>query len=101
MVNTSIQNIDLENKRVSFFAPVFPELEYRIATPIEDYISEFNDIINELNIKPVHTCNCILNYLYASLEGKKTASLTGPMTFGEIAYQLLNQTLVYLTIDEI
>ncbi|MDP4197469.1 MAG: hypothetical protein Q8940_20655 [Bacteroidota bacterium] len=101
MVNTSIQNIDLEKKRVSFFAPVFPELEYRIATPIEDYISEFNDIIDQLNIKPVHTCNCILNYLYAGLQGKKTASLTGPMTFGEIAYQLLNQTLVYLKIDEI
>jgi hypothetical protein len=23
----------------------------------------------------------------------------GPMTFGEIAYQLLNQTLVYLTVS--
>jgi hypothetical protein len=24
----------------------------------------------------------------------------GPMTFGEVAYQLLNQTLVYLTIHD-
>jgi hypothetical protein len=26
--------------------------------------------------------------------------MTGPMTFGEIAYQLLNQTLVYLTVED-
>lgn len=43
-------------------------------------------------------CNCILNYLYSELEGKKVPTMLGPMTFGEIAYQLLNQTLVYLTI---
>ena len=32
------------------------------------------------------------------LEGKKTGAFTGPITFGEIAYQLLNQTLVYLEV---
>ena len=45
------------------------------------------------------SCNCVLNYLYAGLEGKKTGEFNGPATFGEIAYQLLNQTLVYLTIS--
>jgi hypothetical protein len=40
-----------------------------------------------------------LNYLYANLEGKKTGHIVGPMTFGEIAYMLLNQTLVYLTFE--
>lgn len=35
------------------------------------------------------------------LEGKKTGDVTGPVTFGEIAYQLLNQTLVYLNIIDI
>ena len=46
------------------------------------------------------SCNCILNYLYSELEGKKTGGITGPITFGEIAYQLLNQTMVYLTIED-
>ncbi len=38
----------------------------------------------------------MLNYVYGKLEGRHTGKLTGPITFGEIAYQLLNQTLVYL-----
>ncbi len=41
---------------------------------------------------------CILNYLYGGLEGKRAGSLQGPVTFGEIAYLLHNQTMVTLTI---
>ena len=47
---------------------------------------------------PEFSCNCILNYLYGELEGKVTEGMYGPVTFGEIAYQLLNQTLVYVRI---
>ena len=43
----------------------------------------------------------MLNYVYGELENKHTGSLTGPMTFGEIAFQLLNQTLVYVTLGEV
>jgi hypothetical protein len=42
-----------------------------------------------------------LNFLYGELEGKKTGTITGPMTFGEIAYQLLNQTMIFLEIEKI
>jgi hypothetical protein len=35
------------------------------------------------------------------LESKKTNHFVGPITFGEIAYQLLNQTLVYLEVHDI
>lgn len=48
----------------------------------------------------VFSCNCILNYLFSNLENKKTGAFVGPVTFGEIAYQLLNQTLVYLEISD-
>jgi hypothetical protein len=34
------------------------------------------------------------------LEGKKTGGVTGPITFGEIAYQLLNQTLAYISVKD-
>lgn len=50
---------------------------------------------------PEFSCNCILNFLYSELEGKRTGELIGPVTFGEVAYQLLNQTLVYLQIEDI
>jgi hypothetical protein len=100
MVNVSIQAIDEKNKIVSLYAPVFKDVLYRVADPIDDYVKEFSESVAGNSLKPVFSCNCILNYLYASLEGKKTGTVTGPITFGEIAYQLLNQTLVYLDIAD-
>ncbi|WP_075185030.1 DUF6976 family protein [Teredinibacter haidensis] len=97
-VNVSIQ--ELGDGDVTLYAPVFPGVEYRFAKPVGDYVSEFNEAIPAADNNSIaFSCNCILNFLYSELEGKKTGKLTGPMTFGEIAYQLLNQTLVYLTLE--
>ena len=95
MVNVSIQEV-LDDK-VNFYAPVFKDMEYRFAKPVGDYVSEFTKML-PVGAAPAFACNCILNFLYSELEGKQTRSMEGPVTFGEIAYQLLNQTLVYLEI---
>lgn len=100
MINVSFQNVDTAAKKVAFYAPVFPGVEYKIATPVGDYEKEFNQELKKTNTQPVFTCNCILNYLYANLEGKKTGHITGPITFGEIAYMLLNQTMVYISFED-
>ncbi len=98
-VNVSIQEV-LEDK-VKLYAPVFADLEYRFASPVVDYVSEFETAMRATGKSDVaYCCNCILNFLYSELEGKKTGNLTGPMTFGEVAYQLVNQTLVYLSLEE-
>jgi hypothetical protein len=97
MVNVSFQAVDAKAGKVALYAPVFPEVEYKIAGPMGNYEMEFRHELEKHDVTPVFTCNCILNYLYANLEGKKTGHIVGPMTFGEIAYMLLNQTLVYLT----
>lgn len=97
-VNVSIQSVDAESGNTRFYAPVFAGVEYFFAKPVADYVASFDQAMSDRNIESVFSCNCILNYLYAGLEGKKTASLTGPMTFGEIAWQLLNQTLVWVRI---
>lgn len=99
MINVSFQTVDVQTGKVNFYAPVFPGIEYKIAAPVADYEKEFANELNKANIQPLFSCNCILNYLYANLEGKKTGHIVGPMTFGEIAYMLLNQTMVYLTIE--
>jgi hypothetical protein len=99
MINISFQAVDADKKKVSFYAPVFPGVEYKVATPVFNYEKEFGEQLDNKNIEPFFSCNCILNYLYAHLEGKKTGHIVGPMTFGEIAYMLLNQTTVYLTIE--
>lgn len=100
MINVSVQAIDEEAKKVHLYAPVFEGMEYRIASPVENYESDFSAEISKKQAEPIFSCNCILNYLYAGLEGKKTADIKGPMTFGEIAYMLLNQTMVYVTLEK-
>lgn len=100
MVNVSIQSLIAAEKAVQFYAPIFEGVEYRIAKPVEDYAASFRVAVPGDVHKPAFACNCILNFLYGELEGKKLGIITGPMTFGEIAYQLLNQTLVFLEIDK-
>ena len=99
MINVSIKGIDANARRVDFYAPVFPGLDYKIAAPVNDYLGSFQAALPKIDSGISFSCNCILNFLYSGLEGKRTANVTGPMTFGEIGYQLLNQTLVYLTIE--
>jgi hypothetical protein len=100
-VNVSIMSLNGDKKSVSLYAPVFPGVEYKFAAPVNSYEEDFEKHVKQMNIvKPTLSCNCILNYLYAKLEGKKTANILGPMTFGEIAYMLLNQTMVYITFED-
>ncbi len=105
MVNISFQSVDEATDEVKFYAPVFKGVHYKHAKPVEDYVSAFNARLQSQcgteSAQVAFSCNCILNYLYSELEGKKTEPFAGPITFGEIAYQLLNQTLVFLEIKAI
>jgi hypothetical protein len=101
MVNISIQALDRDRQQVQFYAPVFRGITYKLARPVENYVNQFCALVPGLqNTKILFSCNCILNYLYSELEGKKTGEIMGPITFGEVAYQLLNQTMVYLSIND-
>lgn len=100
MVNVSIKGVDTAAGQVDFYAPVFEDLEYRFATPVTDYVGAFQAGLPAGDPAIAFSCNCILNWLYAELDGKSTGPMCGPVTFGEIAYQLLNQTLVYMTIEK-
>ncbi|MBI5899051.1 MAG: hypothetical protein HZB40_07500 [Rhodocyclales bacterium] len=99
LVNVSFKGVDADRRRVEFYAPVFPDIEYRLAAEVPNYVTAFQAAVPNAERTLAFSCNCILNYLYSELEGKRTGHLRGPMTFGEIAYQLVNQTLVYLSID--
>jgi len=97
----AFQSVDVDAGEVNLYAPVFDSVEYRLAKPLENYQKTFTDKFDKiLDLKPAFSCNCVLNFLYGDLEGKKTGEITGPMTFGEIAYILLNQTMVYATYEE-
>ncbi len=99
MVNVSVRAVD-DAAGVAFYAPVVAGVEYRFAKPLKSYADAFaEDTKTHGNGAGQYSCNCILNYVYGELEGKATGSFTGPVTFGEIAYILLNQTMVRLDIQ--
>jgi hypothetical protein len=101
-VNVSFQSVDQLKREVRFYAPVFEGVSYKHAKPLQDYVQQFTAMLpSHLSKHPAFSCNCILNYLYSELEGKRTGKITGPATFGEVVYQLLNQTMAYLTITEV
>lgn len=98
MINVSFQTLDEANHTVRFYAPVLKGVEYRQAAPTGDYRHGLAKRLEQRPVTPVFSCNCILNYVYGGLEGDQPIAIPGPATFGEIAYVLLNQTLVYLEI---
>jgi hypothetical protein len=98
-INVSIQTIDPYLGRVTFYAPVFQDVEYFLAKPVGDYAERFSqEIALMAGATPLFSCNCILNYLYGRLDKSRSPMSEGPVTFGEIAYVLHNQTMVTLTI---
>jgi hypothetical protein len=100
LINVSLKAVDQASDTVQFYGPVFEHVAYKLARPFADsYETAFGKAIAELPEKAGFSCNCVLNYLYSELEGKRTGHVTGPMTFGEVAYVLLNQTVVHLTLE--
>lgn len=96
-INISFKTI--EDGVVNLYAPVFKGIEYRMAKNMPDYERAFSEqLAGYKDVQAVFSCNCILNFLYGEFEGKEIEAFAGPITFGEIAYQLVNQTLVYVTI---
>jgi len=99
-INVSLQNVDAAAGTVALYAPVFPGVTYRLARPVADYAGEFRQQMAQTHHDDAaFSCNCILNFVFGELEGKAIGGVQGPITFGEIAYQLLNQTLVELRVQ--
>jgi tetratricopeptide (TPR) repeat protein len=94
LINVSIQSVDEAAGKVALYAPVFKGRTYRRAKPLPDYVQAFRSATAGVSRDAPFACNCILNFLYGRLEGAHVG-LPGPFTFGEIAFQLLNQTMVY------
>jgi hypothetical protein len=100
MVNVSVQDVNPDTGVVRFYSPVIEGETYRVARPVGDYASAYAQCFNgDKKAADALSCNCILNFLYASLEGKTTGGYVGPITFGEVGFILLNQTLVRLRLE--
>ncbi len=99
-VNVSFQTVPDDGGTVHLYAPVFSGVEYRLAAPLPDLVAALHERLPAGSTQPAFSFTCVLNYVYSELEGKRTGDFVGPATFGEIAHQLHNQTLVYLSLHE-
>ena len=81
---------------VPMSAPVFKYLEYRLAK-IDDNITE----PSLLGDKIVFSVTCIGNFIQPDICAQFLKKMNGPVVFGEIAYQHICQTTVYVTIDDV
>jgi hypothetical protein len=101
MVNISYQSVDIQNNTVHFYAAIFQNITCKQAKSVENYVKSFlQKAANKAPESNVLSFHCILNCLYGELEEKKCEGFIFLCTFGEIVYQLLNETLVYLVIKE-
>ena len=84
------------NDEVHLSAPVFEHVEYRIAK-INDQLPE-----PELNSENIaFSVTCVVNFLHPEFCMKYIKKMNGPVVFGEIVYQLVSQTTVYVTIGDV
>lgn len=104
LLNVAILKADAQTGRMVFLSPVSPSLTYRFAEEVLDYEAEFTRTAAEIEIgESAHACICALHYQYAGLAKALNTkpggtNITAPVTFGQIAYTVLNQTLTCLTI---
>jgi hypothetical protein len=109
LLNVAILMADAPSGRMMFLSPVSTALTYRFAEEVLDYAAEFTRTAADIEPdKAAHACICALHYHYAGLISRPGGGaamteiagpdITAPVTFGQIAYTVLNQTLTCLTI---
>ncbi|MDR1668045.1 MAG: hypothetical protein LBS03_10230 [Bacteroidales bacterium] len=93
LINVVVSGIN--GDEVYMTTPVFRSLDY--------YTGEINPQMNDaavINDTVIFSVYCISNYLKQKISEIHPKRMSGPMVFGEIAYQLLNKTTVYATVGD-
>jgi len=81
---------------VPMSAPVFKHVDYRFAV-VDEAIAE----PSLMNDKIVFSITCIGNFLQPDICAQYLRKMNGPVVFGEIAYQQIGQTTVYVIVDDV
>ena len=100
-INVSIGSRSIEDAKVSFFAPVFRNQVYKFAAEVGDMTEMLQQEVDKHKDHPIFSCTCIGNFIYGIMDGKfDPGNFTGPISFGEIAQVLHNQTFTYLSLEK-
>ena len=81
---------------VQMSSPVFKSIEYRLAA-IDNNIVEPSMADDRI----VFSVTCVGFFGQPDICSKFMKKMNGPVVYGEIAYQVLGQTTVYVTIDDV
>ena len=93
MINVVI--FDVGDSEVQLTAPVFRNVDYRIAA-IDDNITEPSLVSDRI----IFSITCVGNFFQPDYCEKYLRKMNGPAVFGEIAYQQMGLTTVYVTVDD-
>ena len=88
---------EVKEDDVYLSVPVVEQIKYRFARKGQNLPDP--DIIN--NDSVIFSISCVSNFLSTEMCGNYIKHMNGPAVFGEIAYQLVNQTTVYVTIGNV
>jgi hypothetical protein len=94
MINISF--IGIKDDTVYMYAPVYPSVNYRIGE-LDDTIASPSLISDDI----VFSVTCIINFLQSEVCARFLKKMNGNVGYGEVAYQLLNQTTVYVTVGDV
>lgn len=98
-INIGIKHI-CDDGTINLYTPVFAGRTYYFAEPVENFVESFTTSVVDDPKENIAFCtSCVSNYLKPELTVRDSRRFAGPMAFGEIAYQLVANTLVYLTIE--
>ncbi|MBQ9469395.1 MAG: hypothetical protein IJU72_00410 [Bacteroidales bacterium] len=100
LVNRDTKYVDIDKGEAAFFSPAYEGDEYRIVRPNADYQKAFNDMLAAKQGHIAACFSCTSYFMFGEFEGKHI-DINGVYAFGEIAYQLLNKTIVTLEIDRL
>lgn len=95
-VNVSFRSID--EGQVHFFAPVFRNVEYRMAAPIPNIRETIRDSMPKGPFISAFNCLCMGNFRLGMMDGLVDDVPEGPVAFGEISHIVLNQSFTCLRI---
>ena len=97
LVNRDIKSVNVTTGEAVFFSPAYESDIYYLVKPNNDYLATFNRRLGR-KTDVIACMSCTSYFLQGDFEYRHI-DFNGVYTFGEIAYQLLNKTIVTLEVD--
>ena len=92
----SVVTCYISEDEVLMAVPVFKSLEYRLSTIDKNIVEP-----SMSDDKIVFSVTCVGFFIQPELCQQYLKKMNGPVVYGEIAYQMVSQTTVYVTINDV